>query len=133
MKNNSVSGSFSFGVPVVYAPVPGFDNIAINDLDGDGEPDLVAANASNNYLAVIRYNSSAGILSFAAPVNLPALLYPMTVTVGDLDGDHKPDILSAGLNPINAISVWHAKSKRMSAAFVGYRHYSPLKKSIKQF
>ncbi|MFZ4561426.1 MAG: FG-GAP-like repeat-containing protein, partial [Saprospiraceae bacterium] len=64
-----------------------------SDLDGDGKPDLAALLQSG--LSLFRNTSTPGSLSFAASVNsitsLP--LFSNYPTVGDLDGDRKPEIV----------------------------------------
>ena len=43
-------------------------NVAIGDLDGDGKPDIVCS-AYNTTVSILKNNSTAGILSFAAKVD----------------------------------------------------------------
>ncbi|HSD01154.1 MAG TPA: FG-GAP-like repeat-containing protein [Gaiellales bacterium] len=70
--------------------------IAAGDLDGDGAPDLVTAN-SGEYggtpgVSVFR-NEGHG--TFGAAHDYPAGSgNPVSVAVGDLDGDHRPDVVA---------------------------------------
>jgi hypothetical protein len=71
----------------------------IADLDGDGKPDLVEANAYAHNISLFRNIGTAGTLngsSFAPRVDFPALGgtdSPRCIAVADVDGDGKKDIL----------------------------------------
>ena len=63
------------------------------DIDGDNKPDIVTSNTNSNTLSVFRNVSTGSFLSFAAPVNIPTALAPISITAGDLDRDGKPDLI----------------------------------------
>jgi photosystem II stability/assembly factor-like uncharacterized protein len=78
----------------------------VADLDGDGKPDLVAANNTNN-VSVFRNTSTPGSIdasSFAPRVDFAVGNRPYQVTAGDLDGDGRLDLVAAN-NSSNNISV----------------------------
>jgi hypothetical protein len=82
-------------------------SLAVGDLDGDSKPDLAVANQVANTVSVFRNiaingNISAG--SFAAKVDFPAGTTPISLNIGDLDGDSKPDLAAAN-NGSNSVSV----------------------------
>jgi hypothetical protein len=95
--NNTVGYSIFLnnGNGTFAAPVNG--NVAANyvtvaDVDGNGQPDLIFTNASNNVLSVLLNQGNA---TFGAPVNYtipPTVLYGPAL-VADLDGDGRPDLL----------------------------------------
>jgi hypothetical protein len=76
---------------------PSFPLIA--DLDGDGKPDLIVGNDNSHTISIFRNISTAGTLIFAPRVDLapiPTICCignPTGITVADVDGDGKPDIV----------------------------------------
>ncbi|HYQ87657.1 MAG TPA: choice-of-anchor D domain-containing protein [Bacteroidota bacterium] len=70
----------------------GGSGAAIGDLDADGKLDIAMIDQVNNNLVIVRNTSTLGALSFSAPVSFPAGLHPNLVSIGDIDGDGKPDL-----------------------------------------
>lgn len=71
------------------------ESIALGDLDGDGDQDLVSANADGDSLTVF-FQSSGGFSGFPLVLGGPGVTDgPMSVAVADLDGDGDQDIVSA--------------------------------------
>src|ERR1022692_147308 len=65
--------------------------IALADFDGDGKLDLAWVDGVGGYVAIAFGNGDG---SFAAPVFLPLNFAGGAVTVADLNGDGKPDIVA---------------------------------------
>ncbi|MFI5192755.1 MAG: FG-GAP-like repeat-containing protein [Chitinophagales bacterium] len=95
MENTSTPGTISFAQPINVATLGGSFIVAVGDLDGDGIPDLAAASSGFNAVTVIRNMSSPGNLSFGSAQNFTTGNYPVCVSIGDLDGDGKPDLITA--------------------------------------
>jgi hypothetical protein len=84
-------------------------SVAVADLDGDGRPDIVTANAilSTNGAG----DSSVSVLLQDAAQSghyLPAVSYatgpdPLSVAIGDLNGDGKPDLAIADSSGISVL------------------------------
>jgi hypothetical protein len=74
-------------------------SIAIGDLNGDGLPDLVVANESDNTVSVFLQNAGGGLNS-TATVTLPTgdATAPISVAIGDLNGDSRADLAVANNN-----------------------------------
>ncbi len=78
--------------------------IAVSDFDGDGKPDLTTANISlsnPNFIdtvSVFRNTSSSGNINFAPKLNFTTAGNNFSLTVADIDGDGKPDIISLNAN-----------------------------------
>lgn len=100
----------SFAPHVDLAAGAGAYDVAIQDLDGDGRPDLAVANPNGSTVSLFRNVSVPGTLdatSFAPRVDLPAN-GDATIAAGDLDGDGKPELISGGIS--TAMSVFRNTS-----------------------
>lgn len=71
--------------------------LAVGDLNGDGRPDVVVANAGlpgdPGSVSVLLQGSTAGQL--AAPTAYRGAWGPLGVALGDMDGDGRPDLVLA--------------------------------------
>ncbi len=105
-RNTSISGSIttaSFAAKVDFTTDFYPRSVAIGDLDGDGKPDLAVTCAGSviSSVSVLRITSTSGSItsgSFAARVDFSIgglLSEPISVAIGDLDGDGKPDLVAA--------------------------------------
>lgn len=79
-------------------------SVSIDDLDGDGKADLAVANQTSNTISVFRNTGSVGILSYASKLDYTTGTTPVSVSLGDLDGDGKVDMAVANVSN-NTISV----------------------------
>lgn len=103
MRNTSAPDTISFAAPVSFTTGPVATanrptSITIGDMDGDNKPELVVANELSNTVSVIHNTSTVGSInafSFAAGQTFPVGTEPGSVSIGDMDGDSKPDLVSA--------------------------------------
>ncbi|MFH0989347.1 MAG: FG-GAP-like repeat-containing protein [bacterium] len=110
LRNTSTSGnlsssSFAAKVDFITGSVP--LDVVVCDLDGDGKPDLATTNNSSSSISVFQNTSSIGSItstSFASKVDFVSGNAPATLSIGDLDGDGKPDLAIAN-DGSNSISL----------------------------
>lgn len=116
LRNTSSPGNITFAtqVAVTAGSVPTY--VAIGDIDGDGKPDLAVVDHNTNTLSVLRNTSSVGTISFAALVSFATGSSPWYVSIGDIDGDGKPDLAIAN-GSSNTISVLHNTSTSGTVSF----------------
>jgi hypothetical protein len=104
------TGAFSSGttIAVGYSPA----SVALGDIDGDGDLDLLTTNQSSNTVSV-RLNggdatgSASGVFAAPAPVNLPEVAVgsrPSQLVLADVDADGDLDVLTANYYS-NTVSV----------------------------
>jgi hypothetical protein len=79
-------GTFAPEVRVTTGGAPA--RVAVADVNGDGKPDLVTANSSED-LGVLFGNGDG---TFAPPLRFGMAGYPYALGVADLNGDGKPDL-----------------------------------------
>lgn len=124
LRNTSINGMISFDPPLIVsitAPAkPGF--ITASDIDGDGKLDI-AFNTSYNNLYVLRNTSIGSIISFAPEIELATGKNPLGILSTDIDGDNKPDILTANSND-TTISVFRNTSTPGNISFAPIFNYS---------
>jgi len=93
LQNNS-NGIPSFATKVNYVTGAYYNySITTGDLDGDGKPDLVTAGLSPDNISIFRNTSIPGNISFSDSIPLPVGHGPVNASIGDLDGDGKPDLV----------------------------------------
>jgi len=88
--------SFSAKVDLITGVSP--KSVAVGDMDGDGIPDLITANTTDNTVSVFRNLMPLGgapVVTFAAKVDIATGAAPTAICVGDIDGDGLADLITA--------------------------------------
>jgi hypothetical protein len=91
--NISSTGIISFAAKVDYTTGATPYYVAISDLDADGKADVIVANGGASSISVFKNNSTSGSVSLASKVDYAALSTASGVSVSDIDGDGKPDVV----------------------------------------
>lgn len=74
--------------------------VAVADIDGDGKPDIAVTDIAGNSVDVFRNTSSAGSLSLATPQSFYSWASPQEISIADIDGDGKPELITGGSQTI---------------------------------
>jgi FG-GAP-like repeat/FG-GAP repeat len=89
----------SFATHMDFSIGAGPNSVTVGDFNGDGKPDLVVAcyGEGRSAVSVLLNTTTTGATTptFATPVNFDAGNDPRSVTVGDFNGDGKPDLVAA--------------------------------------
>jgi len=92
LNTSPAGGAISFATNVDFNTGDFPEGLAIADLDGDGKPDLVIANNTDNTLSILHNTSTAGSLSFGPQYVVNSGYSAYDLVIADFDGDSKPDI-----------------------------------------
>ncbi|HAO49197.1 MAG TPA: hypothetical protein DCR35_07790 [Runella sp.] len=98
---SSAPGQISFAPVVSFPKTPDVFNygaryaIAMEDLDGDGLKDLAVSNGGGYTVSVLKNTSTIGTINFAPKIDFTTGFSPYSVSIGDIDGDGKPELVSA--------------------------------------
>jgi hypothetical protein len=122
IKNTSTPGSFSFGSPLSFANLAGAFTLAIGDLDGDGNPDIAATGGNPSGVLILRNISTTGNLLFDQPKSFEAGNYTVDVSIRDLDGDSKPELVAVNRYG-NSVSVLKNRSTNGNIDFETHLDY----------
>lgn len=95
-RNTTVSGGpITFAAKVDFATTVPPQRLITGDVDGDDNPDILYGQYLDSKISLLRNTTSAGTLSFAPRIDLPTLGYNSALLLTDIDGDGKPEIISA--------------------------------------
>ena len=103
---SSGAGTPTFSGHVEFTTGTNLAGVAIGDLNGDGNADLVVANSGSNSVSMLLNTTAPGALvpSFAAKQDFTTGSKPVSVAIGDLNGDGNRDLVVANANA-NTVSV----------------------------
>lgn len=103
-KNNSVPGTIVMAAPVNYPTGKNPPSIAVGNLDGNGQLEIVVGNYDDNTVSVYQSTGTPGNISFAPKIEFPTGTNPISVILTDVDGDSRIDIVTVNNNG-NNVSV----------------------------
>jgi len=95
-RNTSSIGNISMAARVDITTQGSTRGVSAADLDGDGKPDLIVLNYDSMSFSVFRNTCSPGNISFTLISNINFVYAPQWISICDLDGDGKLDVIITG-------------------------------------
>ena len=99
------NGNGTFQAIVLYSTGPvgsAPESIAVADVNGDGKPDLLTANSSTSNSAGVLLGNGNGTFQPVVSYSTGTGSFPISIAVADVNGDGKPDLLTANNNTSTA-------------------------------
>jgi hypothetical protein len=113
--DQTVSGLLNTTVPgaatASFAPQQTFASggtfVTLGDVNGDGHPDLITLSSVLGSVAVLLNTTAPGATtaSFTSPQSFDTGVSPFSVTLGDLNGDGRPDLVVGNDNTSPTVAV----------------------------
>jgi hypothetical protein len=133
-RNISAAGTISFEKEKSFPAGSWPNDVAASDVDGDNKPDIVIANINSNTISILRNLSTKGNVVFDVKNDIRTGDGPFGISIGDLDGDGKPDITEQNIYSGLSSSVLKNTSTAGSVSFQPGVDYtvktSPIKSSL---
>jgi 6-phosphogluconolactonase (cycloisomerase 2 family) len=125
IKNASSTGKIQLESKMDFISGSNSNRVKTADLDGDGKPDILVTSFSSNYVSIYRNTSSNNNITFADKIDFATELGPEDVSVGDIDGDGRPDMVVVNGNS-HTVSIFRNTSTSPGIiSFAPYVNFLP--------
>ncbi|MCL1467457.1 DUF4347 domain-containing protein [Argonema galeatum] len=97
LNTTTVATTPTFATKVDFTTGTNPKSVSIGDFNGDSKPDLAVANQNSNTTSILLNNTPTGATTptFATKVDFTTGTNPISVSIGDFNGDSKPDLALA--------------------------------------
>ncbi len=121
LNTSTGSGSISFSTQTVLTVGNGPTPIAVADINGDGKPDLIIGNGTDNTISVLINTTAKGssIPSFSTQQTFAVGKFPDSIAVADFNGDGRPDIAVTDNNDSTLYVFENTTANSASSASLG--------------
>ncbi len=106
-----------------FAPIPGYTgavNVAVGDVNGDGIADLAAVSGIGGPSFIVVYDGATGALRLVIPILGGTYLGGSSITIGDVDGDGRGEIIIGLQTNLPAVGVFDGLSGNLRTAFFAF-------------
>ncbi len=106
--SNGVIAANSFAAKVDLATGNSPVGLAVGDLDGDSKPEIVAVNNADGTLSVYKNIATVGNISsssFNQKIDFTTGANPAFVSIADIDGDGKPELIVTGNGSKSTVTI----------------------------
>ncbi|WP_276481256.1 FG-GAP-like repeat-containing protein [Paraflavitalea pollutisoli] len=83
----------TFETQTAQFPGGNITSLTVGDIDGDGKPDMSIGRDSSNIVTILKNNSTTTPVVLAAALHIPVTGWVTAITMGDLNGDAKEDLI----------------------------------------
>jgi len=127
-KNTSINTpaiqKISFGTGIGFSTsTANPTTVSIADLDDDGKMDIIIASVYSDTITILKNTSSNGVINFTPELNFVTKHYPQNTSIGDLDGDGKPDLIITSFS-FDSISVYKNLTRNGVIGFASGINYA---------